>query len=270
MKYITLDQHRIAYKTEGKGTPLVLLHGFCEDSFIWDDFKPALIEAGYSVTCIDLPGFGSSDVPAEPSIAWMADAVHAVLAEQMNQRALLIGHSMGGYVALALAHKHPERLLGLGLFHSHPYPDSEEKKEARRRSIEIVQTKGTALYVKQLIPNLFAEKFSKSSTFVVDKLVHRAAGYAPEGIIAALQAMMNRPDQSDVLQRYRNPVLFLIGTEDSAVPYDYSLNQTTLPETASVVMLEEVGHMGMFEARRKTQQAILQFADFCVQLAQTA
>ncbi len=263
MKFITYNDKKIAYNTEGKGTPVLFVHGFGADSTIWDDFKWEIISSDYQVITIDLPGFGKSEVLPQISVEMMADIIHEVILRLSVSKLVYIGHSMGGYVGLAFAKKYEDKLLGLGLFHSHPYPDSEEKKEGRRRSIEMIQTKGNALYVKQLIPGFFAPKFVKSNSFLVDKLVHRAAAYPAESMIAALQAMMNRPDQSAVLKNFSQPVLFIIGKEDTAVPKDASINQTTLPDAGSIVILEEVAHMGMLEAKKKTQQAVLQFLEWC-------
>jgi pimeloyl-ACP methyl ester carboxylesterase len=263
MKSITYQDKKIAYQSEGKGISVLFVHGFCEDSTVWDDLKKEMIPAGYNVVALDLPGFGESEVVENASIEIMADIVNELFIQLNISKAIFIGHSMGGYVGLTLAKKHENKLLGLGLFHSHPYADSEEKKAGRRRSIEIVQTKGNALYVQQLIPSLFAPKFVKSNSFLVDKLVHRASAYPSEGITNALQAMMDRPDQSEVLKTLQRPVLFIIGKEDTAIPAEASMNQTILPDTSSILLLEEVAHMGMFEARKKTQQAVLQFLEFC-------
>lgn len=266
MKFTNYQDKKIAYSAEGKGTPIVLLHGFCEDSFVWNDYKQTFLDAGYRVICIDLPGFGGSELLENASIENYAQAVHAVIEDIGLAKIILIGHSMGGYTSLAFAEKYSKKLLGMGMFHSHPAADDAEKLEGRHRSLEVVRTKGAALYVKQLIPGFFYEKFARSNTFLVDKLIHRAARYNPEGIIAALHVMSNRPDRSEVLRSFKKPVLFIIGKEDKAVPAEPSMAQTTLVETASILILEGVGHMGMFEAKKQTQQAILKFAEFCVQL----
>lgn len=263
MKYLTIQDKKIAYQTVGKGTPVVFVHGFAEDHTVWDVWAQEVIAAGYQVITLDLPGFGESDVIPNVSIETMANLVDEVLLQLHLAKVIYIGHSMGGYVGLTFAKKYPEKLLGLGLFHSHPYADSEEKREGRRRSIEIVRTKGNALYVKQLIPGLFATKFVKSNSFLVDKLVHRASAYPSEGIINALQAMLERPDQSEVLKNIQQPVLFIIGKEDTAIPAEASRSQMALPDTSSILLLDEVAHMGMFEARKKTQQAVVEFLELC-------
>jgi pimeloyl-ACP methyl ester carboxylesterase len=263
MKHTKFGDHRICYNSKGKGPAVVLLHGFCEDSRIWEDFKVDLIEEKYRVICIDLPGFGQSDVIEDISIAGMAEAVATVVKSLKLDKMLLIGHSMGGYVGLALAEKYPALLSGLGLFHSQAREDSEEKKEGRRKSMDFILRQGSALYVKQTIPGLFAPKFINSNTFLIEKLTFRASRYQPAGIVAALKAMKDRPDRSAVLKQIKCPVLFIIGKLDAAIPEENSLEQTHLPKVADIHILDKVGHMGMFEATKQTQGIVRQFANFC-------
>ena len=263
MKYVSWNDKQVAYEVHGKGKVVVLLHGFCSDSFVWKDFMQDLVEENYKVITIDLPGFGESDLIEEPSIAKMADAVHAVLLELKLSSFVLMGHSMGGYITLNYLEKYPENIAGIGLIHSHPFADSEEKKAAREKGIEFITRIGHPLYVKQLIPTLFTEKAVRSNSFMVDKLIFRASRYKSQGIIDALTAMKNRPDRSDVLRNSKVPVLFIIGEKDQAIPHEYSMEQTHLAETASIHILPKVAHMGMFEAEKPTQLIIRQFADFC-------
>jgi pimeloyl-ACP methyl ester carboxylesterase len=265
MPFLLFQNKKIAYQSQGQGTSVIFVHGFCEDHTIWEDFNPEIIAAGYRVITVDLPGFGESEVVPDASVETMATIVNELLSYLDIEKAVFIGHSLGGYVGLAFAKTYTARLLGLGLFHSHPYADSEEKKQGRRRSMEVVRSKGGALFVRQLIPGLFAESFARSHPDLMEQLIRRAAAYPPEGILNALQAMHDRPDQSDVLKNIQQPVLFIIGKEDTAVPKEASLKQTTLPDMSSVVILEGVGHMGMFEAKAQTQQAVVEFLRWCTQ-----
>lgn len=270
MKHTKFNDHRIYYTSKGKGPAVVLLHGFCEDSRIWEDFRVDLIEEKYRVICIDLPGFGQSEVIPDITISGMADAVAAVLKSLKLEQVVLIGHSMGGYVSLAFAEQYPELLAGLGLFHSQARADSDEKKAARQKSVDFILRQGSALYVKQTIPGLFAPKFSSSNTFLIEKLTFRASRYEPEGIVAALHAMKNRPDRSVVLEQVQCPVLFIIGKLDTAIPEENSMAQTHLPQVADIHILEKVSHMGMFEATKQTQSIVRQFVKFCQESTQHA
>ncbi|PSR11481.1 MAG: alpha/beta hydrolase [Bacteroidetes bacterium] len=264
MKTINFGGAPVAYQVEGKGFPVVLLHGFCEDSRVWEDFKQDLLEENFRVVTVDLPGFGRSAPVAHPSIRYYAEAVLAVLTERKLEEMVVIGHSMGGYTALALAELAPKRLRGLGLFHSQPYADAPDKKDARQKQIKFIEQQGHQHYVKQLIPKLFALPFSQSNPFDLDKLIHRAARFSPAGIIGGLQAMTNRPDRSEVLKTMACPVLFIVGAEDEAVPPAASRDQLALPAVASIHILPKVAHMGMLEATRATQLIVRQFVVFCL------
>ncbi len=257
MKAIEHQGRRVAYELEGRGSVVVLLHGFCEDHRVWEGLLPYL--EGFRVLRIDLPGFGDSDPPAQPTLEALADSVRAVLQSEGIARYALVGHSMGGYVSLALAEKHPDELKGLCLFHSHPFADSEEKKAARDKGIAFVRENGVAPYVQGLIPQLFAHDREKGYPEAVNRLIQQAGAFPPEGVIAALTAMRDRPDRAPVLQGLPCPVLFIIGKEDAAVPLEQSLAMTPLPEEAEILLLEGVGHMGMFEAPEETGTALRRF-----------
>lgn len=261
MQIVTFLQKKIAYSIEGSGAPLVLLHGFCEDSSIWDDFIQDINNS--LIIRIDLPGFGKSEFLPNASIEQMADGVKAVLDQENIERCVMIGHSMGGYVAIAFAEKYEDRLLGLGMFHSHPFEDSEEKKQNRRKSIDFISRYGHALYVKQLIPSLFANLFATSNEFLINRLIHNAMQFTSAAITQALEAMINRTDRSGVMTKLHIPILFIIGKQDETVPYDISLRQTHLPAVADIHILPRVAHMGMFRAKDETVKIVNDFVEFC-------
>ncbi|RMF00863.1 MAG: alpha/beta hydrolase [Bacteroidetes bacterium] len=263
MKTHTHQGRKLSYELLGKGPTVVLLHGFCLDSRVWQDFKQDLLEENYRVLTIDLPGFGASETANEASISVYAAAVLSVVEAEKLHNLVLIGHSMGGYTALAVAEQAPELLSGLGLFHSHPYADTPAKQEARYKQVEFVQRMGHPLFVKQLIPKLFAEQYARSHPFDVDKLIHRAARYPEKGITDGLLAMAKRPDRSALLKNCPVPVLFIVGAQDTAVPAEFSRKQLALPPVADIHILPKVGHMGMIEAPRQTQLIVRRFADFC-------
>lgn len=262
MNYFDFGTGKIAYRSTGQGLPVVLLHGFCEDSRMWEEFVENLPADTYQFICMDLPGHGQSSPVAEASMELFADAVQALADVLSLPPFVLIGHSMGGYVGLAYAERYGSRLQGLGLFHSHPYADSEEKKEGRRKSIAFIEQHGHIVFVKQLIPKLFAPSFANNNSFLIDKLSVRASQSPQVGFVDALQAMIDRPDRSEVLRQLAAPVLFIVGEEDSAIPAEDSMAQLSLPAIASVHILPKVGHMGMFEARRKTHGIVTAFLQF--------
>lgn len=265
MHYINFKGKKIAYRVHGKGQPLVLIHGLCEDSTIWDEFIKGLV-GEFQIIRPDLSGFGESELLSEHSIDVMAESVKAVLDDMGISKCVMVGHSLGGYVSVTLAEKYPSVLTGLGLFHSHPFADVPEKKEERRKSIEFVKTNGHIVYVKQLIPKLFAELFATSNEFLINSLIFKASKYSPETIIGTQQAMLERTDNSEVIKKINCPVLLIIGKQDKTVPYEMSLKMMPLPAIADIHILPKVAHMGMFTAKDKTVKIVRNFMQLCATL----
>ena len=260
MPFIKFNTKQIFYQSVGKSNPLVFLHGFCEDSSMWKDFTK---EWSDQIITIDLPGFGQSELLEELSMEMMADIVKKVLDQLKIDTCILIGHSMGGYVGLAFAEKYADHLTGLAMIHSHPFEDSAAKKANRQKSMKFIKQNGTILYVKQLIPQLFAPKFVGSNDFLIHRLIYGASKYSAEAITTSLEAMMKRPDRTEVLKNITCPVLFLIGKEDQVVDYEKSCEQMTLPQIADIHILPKVGHMGTYEATSKTRKIVQEFVGFC-------
>lgn len=260
---ILRNGRKITYRIGGEGKAIVFLHGFCENLSMWDDFNPAWSSDDYQIVEIDLAGFGQSDPNPELTMESMAQDVRAVLKEASIESCILIGHSMGGYVGLAFAELYPGFLEGLCLFHSHPFADTDAKKPARRKSIDFVRRRGGRLFVHQLIPDLFPPAFNKEHPDFVKELVQAAEQIDSEAIALASQAMLDRKDRSEVLEQIDCPVLFIVGDEDNAVPFELSLSMVYLPKVASIKILRGVGHMGMFEAKEKTEKMVAEFVGFC-------
>jgi len=260
--YIVFNTSKVAFEQVGQGPHLVLLHGFCEDSTMWADFVP-LLSKKYSILTIDLSGFGQSDLLPVSSIAAMADAVNAVLEHLSIRQCILVGHSMGGYVGLSFAERYRQKLLGLGLFHSHPYADSPEKIVNRQKTIRFIERHGIAPFAGQFVRNLFAPAFVKEHPVFIDELIHKTSMHHSDAVIAASHAMINREDKSTVLTTMDCPVLFIVGKQDNAISLENSLKQLSLAPTGSVHIFEDIGHMGMFEAPTYTLEIIVDFMDFC-------
>lgn len=258
MKTITFKGKELHYEVSGKGNTLVLLHGFLESLSIWDDFAEQLSRQ-FRVIRIDLPGHGKTAVLDEiHTMELMAAAVKAVLDGNDVERCAMIGHSMGGYVTLEFARQYPEMLSGIGLFHSHAGADTQEAKENRLRTIEVIKLNRTG-FIKQFIPDLFAESSLEKHHAEIEKLWKIAGSMTSQGIIAALHGMKDRSGKLDLLLNTNIPVLFIAGKEDTRIPVQNILAQAILPKHCEVLVLGEVGHMGFIEAKQKTLHMVSSF-----------
>jgi pimeloyl-ACP methyl ester carboxylesterase len=261
-KVIVYKSLNIYYREEGEGFPVVLLHGLGEDKAIWDA-QTACLGKDYRVIVPDLPGSGQSPLLAgDASIDELAGAVKAVCDKAGVGQCILIGHSMGGYIALAFAEKYPERLRAFGLFHSTAYADSDEKKAARRKMIDFIRKNGSPAFLRQSVPNLLADSTLSQHPEILNGLIDRYSGFQPESLIYYQEAMIGRPDRVGVLQHFAGPVLFVIGQQDKAVPIEHSLQQCHVPVLSQVHILENSGHMGMLEDSTRSNRILQTFINF--------
>lgn len=248
----------IFYKTYGKGQAIVLLHGLMENMEIWEKVARTL-SSDYHVITVDLPGHGHSECVSEiHTMDMMAIAVNKVLRDLEIKHCIMIGHSMGGYVALAYARKYPGKLRGLGLFHSHASDDTPEQKLNRNRMIEVVEADKSG-FIKNFFPDLFAPSSVEKCVDEIEEFTQSALKMQKKGITAALEGMKLRLNCVDILTYAKFPVLFIVGKQDSRIPAKKIIDQAILPARAEVHVLDNVGHMGFIEARKETTDAILYF-----------
>ncbi|MDB5232617.1 MAG: alpha/beta hydrolase [Chitinophagaceae bacterium] len=238
----------ISYNDKGDGTPVVLLHGFGEDSEIWNEQVKAL-QPFYRIILPDLPGSGHSPVPDKTQITIedYADLINAILMREEIQDCIMLGHSMGGYITLAFAEKYPCKLKAFGLIHSSAFADNAEKKEIRQKGIEHIEQYGSYSFLKTSIPNLFSNKTKAVSPKLIEALIEKSHSFSKEALIQYYQAMIGRPDRTGVLKSSERPVLFILGPEDVAAPMKDMLQQVQLPNQSFVFIIEETGHMSMIE-----------------------
>lgn len=247
------------YKDSGRGDALVFLHGFTETSDIWDDFSGELSKT-YRIIVIDLPGHGRTGTFGEVhSMEFMAERVKEVLDHLGLSHCIMIGHSMGGYVTLAFARLYPSMLRGMVLFHSQAAADSPEARENRDRMIHLVRA-DHAHFIHEFIPSLFAPENKERLAGPIAAMSQQAAQLTPASIIAALEGMKQRRDQTDLLAEVPFPVFFVAGKQDTRVPPSVFLQQAVLPVHAEVLLLGRIGHMGFLEARHTILQAMEGFA----------
>jgi pimeloyl-ACP methyl ester carboxylesterase len=258
-KIINYGSSTMFYRSAGEGAAVVLLHGFAEDGTIWQNQEPALSQS-YRLLIPDLPGSGRSSFnPQLKSIDDLAEPLIQMLDAEQIENCVLIGHSMGGYIAMAFAEKYPDKINGLGLFHSTALGDNEEKKSARKKGIEFITQNGADAFVKQSFPNLFAENFRQEHPEIVSELIKRYNNFNSRSLVSYYNAMMDRPDRTHVLKEIKKPVLFVIGEKDSIIPIDNSLQESRLADLCYIHILEKAAHMGMWECGLESINLLKEF-----------
>ncbi len=238
---------------------LVLLHGYLESLLVWEEFVPLLYKHVRVVT-LDLPGHGISEVKGDVhTMEYLADTVAAGLQALGIARCTAVGHSMGGYVALALLERHPDMLDGIVLLSSTPNADTPEKAENRRREIALVRA-GKKDALARVAPAAgFAPDNRTRLKDAIEDLVEQIFITEDEGIIALLGGMIERPDRNDLLRKSPVPQLFIFGRQDSYIAAETAEALTAAHSQAQVVWLANSGHMGFLEEPEATAQALLEF-----------
>jgi pimeloyl-ACP methyl ester carboxylesterase len=247
MKTLSHKKGRISYSVYGEGKAVLFVHGFGEDSQIWQN-QVSRFGNDFKLIVPDLPGSGKSDfIPEVFSMEEHADMLEQLLTEENVEAADIVGHSMGGYIALAFAEKYQGRMTGLCLFHSSSYADNDEKKESRRKAIQFIKQNGSLKFLQQTSPNLFSDHTKEKNPGLVDEIINRYSNFNPNSLVHYYEAMIQRPDRSEVLRKIPKPVLFIAGEHDNAIPLKHSLEQSYLPELSYFHSLKNSGHMGMLE-----------------------
>ncbi|MEQ9063858.1 MAG: alpha/beta hydrolase [Vicingaceae bacterium] len=257
MAAVSFSRGSIYYEVSGKGKTLVFLHGFLESKSIWSDYAVELSKS-YRVVCIDLPGHGESSCYGYcHDMEFMAQSVLAVLKTLKIRRYHLIGHSMGGYVSMALAELQADAIRGLCLFHSTSQSDSTVKRKEREKVIRLVGRKKNS-FISQAIPALFNTDF-KPYKRIINDFVTEAQQIPTQGIIAALEGMKLRADRQIVLKFAPYPVLFIAGKHDSVLPVKKLQAEAKISDSAELIILEHSAHMGFIEEKEKCLQYLKAF-----------
>ncbi len=247
----------IYHDEQGAGRAIIFLHGFCESREIWSDFVKPLAE-NFRILIPDLPGFGKSPLLAAGfTIDDVADEIVKWIGDIHLKDAFVVGHSLGGYVALSLAERHPEKISAIGLFHSTVFADSDEKKESRDKVSRFVNEHGVLPYVETFVPGLFFDKSGPGveETFGIAKRTNQ------QTLIAYLRAMRDRPDRSLWWRKSKIQKLVIAGKEDTIIPLKTSREMCSHVPSLALFELEKTAHMGFFEAKNESQSILTRFAE---------
>lgn len=248
----------INYSAVGNGTSIILLHGFLENKTMWNPFLKKLSKKNRILT-IDLLGHGKSGcISTEHSMEDMADALKAVLSELKIEKSILIGHSMGGYVALAFAEKYPKEVTGLCLMNSTAQADSIEKKMNRDRAVEAVMVNKNK-FVRISVTNLFRSKNRTIFSKELNQVKKEALKIPLKGITAALKGMKIRKDRTQFLHALGCKKMMIIGKRDPVLDNNSLIDQTKNTDIQVVEFPD--GHMSHIENKADFLTAIMHFIE---------
>ena len=256
MKHIQFKNTQISYSDTGKGTAVIFLHGFLENKDMWDFYVPEFAKKNRVIT-IDLLGHGATEcLGYVQTMEDNADVVHAVLSELRIRKAIFVGHSMGGYVALAYAELYPDTIKGLVLLNSTARADSTERKINRDRAIKAVK-QSYMNFVSLSIANLFSEDNRERLSSAIERVKKEALKTPLQGIVASLEGMKIRPDREVLLHLTPFPKLLVLGEKDPVLNYEETKDQT---ENTSVKLVTfPDGHMSHIENQDQLLIVLLAF-----------
>lgn len=247
------------YKVSGKGTPIVLIHGFCENSSIWKGLEKVLSDH-YQVISIDLPGFGQSPLDnSDLTLENVATILYDFLKQLKISSCFMIGHSLGGYITLSFAKKYSNMLLGFGLFHSTTFADSEEKRVIREKGIKHVTNHGMQAFSKGFVPNLFHKDNHLKFSHEMKILTNEASKTPVETFVAYSRAMKKRKDTTQVLSSFKLPIFIIAGKNDTAVSLFQSQHMISKINEKNALLLSDTGHMGFIEKKNESLSFIHSF-----------
>jgi pimeloyl-ACP methyl ester carboxylesterase len=253
LQSIYFKNTKISFSDFGKGTAVVLLHGFLENQTMWTEIIPE-ISTKNRVIAIDLLGHGATECLGYiHTMEEQATLVHHVLQHLKIEKAILIGHSMGGYVALAFAELYPECIKGIVLQNSTSKADSLERMKNRDRAIVVVK-QNYAAFISMSIANLFSEANRERLAEIIEQVKLEALKTPLQGIVAALEGMKIRKDREEILHEASFPVLLILGKKDSVLNYDEN-KQQILNTKVELISFED-GHMSHFENKEELVESL--------------
>ena len=263
MPEVTVDGTTLHYVDVGSGgPPVLLLHAFPFHAAMWEPQLEVLADRCRTIAP-DLKGFGGSDAPDDVSaysMASYADEVAGLLSVLELDRVVVVGLSMGGYVAFSLLGRHRPLVAALALADTRADADSDQVLERRTNQQRQVREEGTAPVIDALLETLLAEDTRRSRPEVVD-LARRLMDNPPSGFVGALEAMKNRPDASPGLESLDMPTLVLVGDQDKPSPPDVARSMHERIPGSRLAVLEGAGHLTNLEVPDAFNQALLGFLE---------
>jgi 3-oxoadipate enol-lactonase len=262
MKTIELSAHsvKVAYDDVGTGLPVVLLHAFPLDKEMWAPQMGPISSAGYRVIAIDLPEFGGTTPDKDGfTIDRGADLVADFLKALGIPKAVVVGLSMGGYVAMSIARRHPSLLAGMVLADTRAAPDVPHVRANRDKLIAAVQANGPVAAVDTMLPNLFSEPTRTTNPALIERVRQIVLRQAASGIIAGLRALRDRPDAAPALEAVTAPMLVLVGEFDTVTPLLAAARIAGMARKSDLAHIPGAGHLSSLENPEAFNSAVIAF-----------
>lgn len=245
----------LSFKTYGTGNPIIMLHGYLETAEMWTKMIEDI--ENHQFILPDLLGHGKTQKSLKINTMEAQAAEVIQLMDDLGiKKAKLVGHSMGGYIALSIARDYPERVSGLFLFYSKSLPDDQEAKKKRDKVAEIA-SKNKSLFIKNSIKNLFNPTQLNEFSTELEEAIAMAEKTSTEGIIASALGMKERKDTTSVLSSANYPIFIQLGKNDMAIDISY-LN--FIPHEENIqIKVTETGHLGHYEAPEESHEFLIKF-----------
>jgi 3-oxoadipate enol-lactonase len=250
----------IAYDRVGTGEPVLFLHGFPHSRAIWE---PQLAGLACAASCIapDLRGFGQSEARGPFTMEQYADDAAALLDAERVSQSVVVGLSMGGYIAFAMWRRHPERIRGLVLADTRASADDATARERRLHLMELARQAGSAAVAEAMLPAMIGASTRKRHPQLVESLRRLMALASVEGICGALQAMLDRVDATALLPHIHVPTLVVVGDEDSITPPAEAQRMAEALPRGHLEVIAEAGHLSSYERPAAFNRLLCEFLE---------
>lgn len=258
--FITSNGIPVHVSDTGAGdTTILFLHGYLETLYIWDEFSD-LLGGSFRRISIDLPGHGLSGThPVSNDMEFDADAAAGILDKLSVASAVVIGHSMGGYVGQAMLRKYPERVSALVHFNSNIHSDDPDKRQQRLREISFIENGRLLSFAQIAIPNMYAKSNLRRCDDKIQETIEICETHDPFGISATVRGLMERPDNEEFLKSVKTPLLFVFGDSDIYTGIDAAKNILAAVPAAEGCFVPESGHNSFIEQPQTVMEALSDF-----------
>ena len=248
-----------SYYDLGKGYPIVMLHSFNHSKLMWEYSLPWFLEHGYRVIAPDLRGHGENELNGrEMSIDKFSDDVIELLDKLGIKKAAFLGSSAGGYTTLDIWKKRPDLISAMVLAGSKAQRDSEEIISRRKEQIKTLKDSGLKGHLDNVHKRL-AKNTVTNKPWVLDLVRSMSANMSQDAIIGALEALISKPDHTDILSSINVPTLIICGKEDIFTPCEYSKYLNEHIANSELLLLKDAAHINPLDQPEIFNSSVLEF-----------